>query len=180
MQTLGNFEPWELDLMTQITQVRFIKKGSTLLAHGEISHLYFVTKGALRTFYITENGSEFIRSFAIGKSFCWAIPSFLNQEPTTEIIEALFDSEVIIINKNSFDTLIEKSPRFRNAYHKALESLCMKYAARVASFLTMDAKSRYDNLMTINPEIILTLPNKMVASYLGITQESLSRLKKQG
>lgn len=179
MKSIGNFEVWELEMLTEIIQVKKVKKGDVLLALGEISNFYFINKGCLRTFYITENGSEFIRCLAMDKSFCWAIPSFLNQQPSNESIEALCDSELIIISKKNFDILNDKSPRFRNGYQKALEMLCMNYASRVESFLTMDAKFRYENLWAKNPAIVQNLPNKMVAAYLGITQESLSRLKRQ-
>ncbi|WP_428831824.1 hypothetical protein [Flavobacterium yafengii] len=68
---------------------------------GEISNFYFANKGCMRTFYITENGSEFIRCLAMDKSFCWAIPSFLNQQASNESIEALCDSELVIISKKT-------------------------------------------------------------------------------
>ncbi|MET0946425.1 MAG: Crp/Fnr family transcriptional regulator [Flavobacterium sp.] len=178
MQSISNFEQWELDLITETIQVKKVKKGEVILPFGETSHFYFVNRGCLRTYYITENGSEFIRCFALEKSFCWAIPSFLNQQPSNESIEALCDSELIIISKKNFDTLNDKSSKFRNGYQKALEMLCMSYASRVESFLTMDAKLRYENLRAKNPSIIQKLPNKMVAAYLGIAQESLSRIKK--
>jgi len=179
MQSIGSFEPWEFELITKIIKVKTVKKGETVLALGEVSNFYFVNKGCLGTTYITDNGTEFIRCLAMEKSFCWAIPSFLSQQPTNESIEALCNSEILIMSKKNFDLLNDKSVNFRNAYQKALEMLCINYASRVESFLTMDAKFRFETLMKKNPVIVQQLPNKIIAAYLGITQESLSRIKKQ-
>jgi CRP-like cAMP-binding protein len=179
LKPIADFNEWEMNLLREIIQIRKVKKGTTLLVLGEIpQNLYFVNKGCLRTFYLTDNGSVFIRCLAFEKSFCWSIPGFLNQQPSNEIIDALCDSELIVINKNSFDELNVKSESFRNAYQKVLEQLCMHYASRIESFLTMDAKLRYENFLAKKPSIVQKLPNKILAAYLGITQESLSRIKK--
>lgn len=179
MKSLVNLEEWELDLLKECIYKKKVVKGEVLLKIGEVCKvLYFVNSGCLRTFYPTGYNSEFIRCLAVEKSFCWSIPSFLNEQPSNECIDALCDSELIVINKKKLKELNEKSSNCNLAYQMGLELLCMNYARRIEGFLTLTAKERYESLISRNPAIIQNLPNKIVASYLGITQESLSRLKK--
>jgi len=174
------FEPWEIDLLADSVKSGIVKTGQILLFEGEIArNFYFVNKGCLRTYSITSSGEDFTRCLAMERTFCWSIDSFINQQPSTEFIEALCDSEIIIISKENFNILSEKSKSFRDAYRIGLEKLSIGYAKRIENFLTKDAKARYEDLLATNPDVILQLPNKLVASYLGITQESLSRLRKK-
>lgn len=178
LQSKNHFEEWELDLLSESIEVRKVKKGTNLLKAGKISkELYYVNKGCLRTFYTIKDGSEPIRCLALEKSFCWAMPSFITQDPSIEGIDALIDSELFVFSKDIFEMLNEKSINFKNAYHGWLEMLCIIYSARIESLITINATLRYKNLLNENPAIIQKLSNKVVASYLGITQESLSRIK---
>jgi CRP-like cAMP-binding protein len=153
-------------------------KREQLLKKGQVcKNLYFVLKGCLHTYYTTDKGEEFTRCIALENSFCWSIPSFLKQTPATENIESLLESELLVTDHASFLELCQQSSWFRNSYEAVLESLCISYAERVESLLTLNAGERYRNLLQQNPHIIQHLPNKTVASYLGITQESLSRIK---
>ena len=168
----------EIALLKKHFRVKKAAKKDQLLKKGEVcKSLYFVVKGCLHTFYTTDKGEEFTRCIALENSFCWSMPSFLTQTPATENIEALIETELLVIDRASFDLLCQEIPWFRNGYQAALENLCMAYADRVKSLLTMNAGERYRNLLQQNPELIRQLPNKTVASYLGITQESLSRIK---
>lgn len=180
VQNIVPFEPREIKLLGEKIKSGVAKSGEILLFEGEVArNFYFVHKGCLRVYSITDKGEDFTRCLAMEKSFCWSISSFINQQPSTEFIEALCDSEIIVISKENFNTLSEKSKGFRDAYRMGLEKLSISYANRIENFLTKDASSRYQDLMATNPNLVLQLPNKLVASYLGITQESLSRLRKK-
>ena len=179
-QKIVQFEPWELELLAQKIRPGYVRSGEILLFEREVArNFYFVDEGCLRTYSITEKGDDFTRCLAMAKSFCWSISSFINQQPGKEFIEALCDSEIIIISKEHFDILLDKSKSFREAYRIVLEKLSISYANRIEDFLAKDARSRYEDLLATNPNVVLQLPNKLVASYLGITQESLSRLRKK-
>jgi CRP/FNR family cyclic AMP-dependent transcriptional regulator len=168
----------EIHLVKNHFRMKKVAKKEQLLVKGQIEkYLYFVVKGCLHTFYTTDKGEEFTRCIAMENSFCWSIPSFLRQTPATENIEALTESEILVIDHSSFSKLCQQSPWFRDSYTIALENLCIAYADHIKSFLTMTAAERYRNLLQQNPDIIRQLPNKTVASYLGITQETLSRIK---
>jgi len=168
----------EAELIERYFTVKKAAKREQLLIKGQVcKYLYFVLKGCLHTFYTTDKGEEFTRCIALENSFCWSIPSFLKQTPATETIESLIESELLVTDHASFLKLCQQSSWFRNSYLAVLETLCIAYAERVESLLTMNAGERYRSLLQLNPHIIQQLPNKTVASYLGITQESLSRIK---
>lgn len=168
----------ELELLKKHLCIKKIAKKEQLLIKGQVCRcLYFVVKGCLHIFYTTDKGEEITRCIALENSFCWSIPSFLKQTPGTENIESLTASELLVIDHTSFLKLCQQSLWFRTSYIAGLENLCMSYAERVQNLLTMTAGERYKNLLQQNLHIIRQLPNKRVASYLGITQESLSRIK---
>ena len=168
----------EIELLKKHLSIRKTAKKEQLVIKGQVCRsLYFVVKGCLHTFYTTGKGEEFTRCIALENSFCWSVPSFLKQTPATENIQSLTESELLVIDHTSFLKLCQQSRWFRNSYIAVLENLCMAYAERVQNLLTMTAGERYKNLLQQNPHIIRQLPNKTVASYLGITQESLSRIK---
>ena len=98
---------------------------------------------------------------------------------TNEFLEATEKAELLQITYNDFKKIIEETTLGRDLYTKQLEVAYQTNHWRLESFLTITAKQRYDFLMETNPAIIQRLSNKIVASYLGITQESLSRLKAQ-
>jgi len=168
----------EIELLQRHFRVKKVARKDQLLLKGEVCRqLYFVVKGCLHTYYTTDKGEEFTRCIALQRSFCWSMPSFLTQTPATENIEALADTELLVIDRASFGLLSQQSVWFRNSYIAALEGLCISYADRVKNLLTLTAGERYKQLLQQNPDIIRQLPNRTVASYLGITQESLSRIK---
>jgi len=168
----------EIELLKRHLSFKQVAKKEQLLIKGQIcKSLYFVLEGCLHTFYTTDKGEEFTRCIALENSFCWSIPSFLKQTPATENIEALTDGKLLVINHTSFLELNDQSRWFRNSYQAALENLCILYTERIESLLTLNAGERYKSLLQQNPHIIRQLSNKTVASYLGVTQESLSRIK---
>ncbi len=174
----GSPDTAEIELLKRHISVKKAAKKEQLLIKGQVCrYLYFVVKGCLHTFYTTDKGEEFTRCIALENSFCWSVPSFLKQTPATENIEALAESELLLIDHTSFLKLCGQSRWFRNSYTAGLENLCIMYTERVQSLLTMTAAERYKTLLEQNPHIVRELPNKTVASYLGITQESLSRIK---
>lgn len=168
----------EAELIAKHLSVKKVLKKEQLVMKGQVcKSLYFVVKGCLHTYYTTDKGEEFTRCIALEDSFCWSIPSFLRQTPATENIEALMDGELVVIPHSSFLELCEQSRWFRYGYQVVLENLCISYAERVENLLTLSAGERYRRLLQQSPRIVGQLPNKTVASYLGITQESLSRIK---
>jgi len=154
------------------------KKNELLVSHGELGQqLYFVKKGCLRIFFINEEGQESTRFLAFENHFASALVSFITEAAAVEYVQALEDSELLYINRKDFFYLLEKHPIWEQFYRHYLEFAYVTNTNRLMSFITMDAKTRYENLLKERPIVVQRLPNKVVASYLNISQETLSRLK---
>jgi CRP-like cAMP-binding protein len=157
-----------------------VKKNEKLISKGDICrYTYFVCKGSVRAYFIDDNGQEATRYIALENQFITTIHSFISQTPTNEFIEATEQAELLQISYNDFKNIAEITALARDLYKKQLEVAYTTNHWRLESFLKMSAKQRYDFLLQTYPSIIQRLSNKIVASYLGITQESLSRIKAQ-
>ncbi|MCD2421539.1 Crp/Fnr family transcriptional regulator [Niabella pedocola] len=155
-----------------------LKKNEMLLTNGQSSQrTYFVIKGCLRIFFINEEGQDSTRYFAFENQFATALVSFITSEPSEEFIQAVEDSEVYAITHKNFYHLLDLIPQWEKFYRIYLEIAYVTNTKRLMSFLIKDALEKYRQLLDENPEIVRRLSNKMVASYLNISQETLSRLK---
>lgn len=168
----------ELDAILPFFKTLAAKKNKLLVSHSEYSQqLYFVEKGCLRIFFINEEGQESTRFLAFENHFASALVSFITEVPAVEYVQALEDSELLCINRKDFFYLLEKYPVWEKFYRHYLEFAYVTNTNRLMSFITMDAKTRYENLLKERPIVVKRLPNKVVASFLNISQETLSRLK---
>lgn len=154
------------------------KKNEHLVSQGEFGQqLFFVTKGCIRIFFINEEGQESTRFLAFENHFASALVSFITENSSMEYVQALEDSEILYINRMDFFALLETHPIWEKFYRHYLEFAYVTNTNRLMSFITMDAKTRYENLLKERPIVVKRLPNKVVASFLNISQETLSRLK---
>jgi CRP-like cAMP-binding protein len=155
-----------------------LKKNELLVTHGQTSQrTFFVGKGCLRIFFVNEEGQDATRYFAFENQFATALVSFITGDPSEEFIEAAEKSELLYITHKDFYHLLEIIPQWEKFYRYYLENAYVNNTKRLMSFLTQDAVEKYRQLLNENPIIVKRLPNKMVASYLNISQETLSRLK---
>ncbi|MGV3612307.1 MAG: Crp/Fnr family transcriptional regulator [Fluviicola sp.] len=155
-----------------------LKKNELLVTRGQTSQrTYFVGNGCLRIFFINEDGQDATRYFAFENQFATALASFITGEPSEEFMQAAEHSELLYITHQDFYHLLEKIPQWEKFYRHYLEKAYVNNTKRLMSFLTLDATEKYRQLLNENPIVVRRLPNKMVASYLHISQETLSRLK---
>jgi CRP-like cAMP-binding protein len=155
-----------------------LKKNELLLTNGQSSQrTFFVTSGCLRIFFINEEGQDSTRYFAFENQFATALVSFITSEPSEKFIQAVEDSEVYYITHKNFYHLLDIIPQWEKFYRIYLEIAYVTNTKRLMSFLVQDALEKYRQLLDENPIIVRRLSNKMVASYLNISQETLSRLK---
>ena len=179
LRSIVPLEQRDVDVIIKNLSVKIVTKNTIFKHAGSmVKELYFVNKGCIRTFYLDKNSKEFTRNIAFENTYCWAI-NFLNDFPIHEFVEAITDSELLVFTKEKFNFLVESIPSFRKGYMLSLEKIALIYATRVETLITLNAKERYQNLLLNSPDMVLTISNKIVASYLGITEQSLSRIKAQ-
>ena len=153
-------------------------KNELLLSEGNLSQrTFFVVKGCLRIYFIHEDGQDATRYIAFENQLATALVSFITQQPSLESIQALENSELLYITHDDFNHLRNALPAWENFYQKYLEKAYVNTVSRLMTFTTMDATERYRQLLQKNTEVVKRLPNKIVASYLNISQETLSRIK---
>ena len=154
------------------------KKNELLISQGQTNQrTFFVGKGCLRIYFINEEGQHATRYFAVENNFATALMSFITGEPTHEFIQSVENSELLYISQKDFYHLLEIIPAWEKFYRRYLEKAYVNNTNRLMSFVTTNALERYLNLLEESPDIVKRLPNKMVASYLNLSPETLSRLK---
>lgn len=157
-----------------------LKKKRILIEAGEIcKYTVFVEKGLLRSFKADDKGNEYILQFALSGWWTADLYSFLTNEPTLYNIEALEDSELLMITKPSWDLLLEKVPAFERYFRVLIQNNLINTQRRLMSSFTETAEEKYLKLLREFPDILQRVPQHMIASYLGITRETLSRTRRQ-
>ncbi len=159
---------------------RKIRKRQFLLQEGEVArHIAFVNSGCLRSYTVDAKGEEHVVQFAIADWWISDGESFLSGRKSDHSIDALHDSEVLLLEKSSRDDLLDTAPRADRFFRILQESGFLASRRRVESFLSDSAEERYLAFIATYPSLIEQIPQHQIASYLGITPQSLSRIRKE-
>ena len=162
-------------LFKQVTVI----KNEFWIEEGKVcNHIAFVQSGKLRVFYHDTEGDEVTCYFAMPDSFISSYSSFLTNTSTKENISVMEDSVLQVISKKDLERLSEKIPKIHIWRRIITENIFIIMEKRIHMLQTQSAHERYENLMQENPEIVLTVPLQYTASYLGISPQHLSRLRK--
>ncbi|PZX52771.1 CRP-like cAMP-binding protein [Algoriphagus ratkowskyi] len=168
-----------IDKILKEVRVESIQKGEFLLSAGDVcKHAFFTEKGLLRAFTVDESGKEHIIQFAPED---WLISDRSNiyfNAPSDLFIEAIENSTVIFISTEFMGMVSEMSSKFQKENELALHSHIRQLQKRINQLLGATAEERYLTFIQKYPDILLRVPLWMIASYLGITPESLSRVRK--
>lgn len=169
-----------VELCDEKIKVKKIQKGSFLLNEGEIcTDTFFVNKGLLRMYSIDKNGKEHILHFAPENWILVDRSSLYLNQPSDYYIDAVEDTEVLILSPEYFDFLGEKQPSVISKQNSLLHIHISSLQKRITQLLGATAEERYLDFLKTYPNIFERVPQWMVASYLGITPESLSRVRKE-
>ena len=167
------------NLLKENLQFKCYTNKEIILRENQVcKHVYFINKGIMRTFSIL-NGKEQTNQFYFENSYCSSYESFLIQKPSPLNIECLADTEVLTLKYEDVQRLYKISPALNTFGRKIAELLYIDFNMRSRSLQIDDAKTRYLNLIKRRPEIIQRIPNYLIASFIGITPESLSRIKNE-
>ncbi|NLR91439.1 MULTISPECIES: Crp/Fnr family transcriptional regulator [Flammeovirga] len=162
-----------------IGEIKNISKGDLLIQQGHTVHTtFFVTEGCLRSFYVDKDGKEHTLQFAVND---WWISDFMavyNQDVASLTVECIQDSRVIEFQMEQLQEIYPLFPEFETFQRKNLERHVMHLHKRILNQLRLTATERYELFIRQYPNIEQFTPNYYIASYLGVTKESLSRIRK--
>lgn len=156
------------------------RKRQYLLNAGDVcQYLIFVERGLLRSFADDEEGGEHTMQFALEGWWISDMASFFSGDETRYNIEALEESELLQLSRQAMDDLMDSVPRMQRYFLDLMQNHIIALQRRIAVTQSMTAEERYLKLMEINPNLINRASQQHIASYLGITPETLSRIRKQ-
>lgn len=161
-------------------EVKKVSKNEFLLQYGEICrYIYFVEKGLLKMYSIDKNGKEHIIQFAPENWLISDRSSLYFNEKSVYYIEAVEDSEVLLLHTDFISRLVEEFPNSLEKNDILVQKHIKSLQDRINSLLGETAEERYLKFIKMYPDLLLRVPQWMIASYLGITPESLSRVRKE-
>ncbi len=167
-------------ILTQNIVIQPFKKGQYILHPGEIcKHAFFIEQGLMRSFSIGENGKEHIIQFAPENWIISDRSSAFFNEPSEFFIEAIEDTTAVLWDTHFIQRASDLSASFRDYNDRALQNHIRHLQQRINLLLGASAEQRYLDFISLYPDLTLRVPQWMIASYLGITPESLSRVRKE-
>ncbi|SRX72409.1 Crp/Fnr family transcriptional regulator [Aequorivita antarctica] len=175
-----SFKPEEIQLLVCSFEKLHLPKNSLLLeADQQVYDQYFVAEGCLRTYYIAPDGKEHTVQFAIADWWISDYTAFFNSSKALMHIECIQEATLYKISKNDMESLYQAMPRLESYFRKKMERAFASFQKRIIANLSQSATERYLNFIHTYPNIEQNVKNYHIASYLGITTQSLSRIRKE-
>lgn len=169
----------ETTLFQSMIKLKHIAKKTSLLEAGEsCKYLNYVHSGALRAFNLDKDGKEATVMFAVADWWITDMYCYLNNKPAMTYIEALEDTYILQLSKENFDKLLLEIPKFEKFFRILMQNAYTREQLRVIEKLTLSTEDRYESFLNKYPHMARTLTQKQIASYLGVTPEHLSAIKK--
>lgn len=170
----------EVNAVRAVSIEKKIRKKQYLLQEGDVCHYNcFIVKGCLRLYRIGQGGTEHILRFGVEGWWISDQESYNTGNPSKNNIDALENCEVILIDKQQFVPLKAGIPKFSSFIEKLKERSYDASQNRILSNISDTAEERYLNFTTSYPNIVNRVPLHMIASYLGVSRETLSRIRNQ-
>jgi CRP-like cAMP-binding protein len=180
LTTRGSFTAAELARIAAVASLRKLKRHDHLLQAGEVCRAEaFVVSGLLRLYRVGPDATEYVLRFAGENWWMCDLESFHQGLPAKGAIEALEDSEVVLFSKENWDALQRDIPAFQTLHNQLISRSLEAQCDRLHSALGMPAKERYETFVKAFPGFHNRIPLRLVAAYLGVSRETLSRVRKQ-
>ncbi len=174
------FTSEEEDIIKSYLTLKKLRRKQYLLQEGDVcKSIAFVSKGALRSYSVDEKGEEHIIQFALEGWTISDLYSFMTGEPATYNIEAIEDSELILISKSAQEEILKKVPRYETFVRLQITGAYLAMQKRLTSIISLTLEDRYISFINLYPNIVQRVPQRMIASYMGLKPETLSRLRRK-
>ncbi|AUC85407.1 Crp/Fnr family transcriptional regulator [Polaribacter sp. ALD11] len=174
------FNDVEIDeIFSKLTQKTFSKKDYLLKERQVCKSNYFIISGLVRSFYVDDKGSEKITQFALENWWVTNMESYIKKIPSYVSIQAIEKTTVLIFEKEELDKLFITIPKLERYFRIIIENMLIAIQRRNDIYLQMKSKDRYDDLISNFPAFAQRVPQYMIASYLEITPEYLSELRRK-
>lgn len=173
------FSPSEIVLLGKAFKKIDVKKGEVLLSVGqEVNAQYYVDSGCLRSFSTNETGKDYTFMFGISDWWICDYTAYFTDTRAVISIECLQDAIIYSLSKEDLHILYEKIPKVESFFRRKLERAFASFQRRIIANISQTATERYLSFIDTYPQIEQIVKNYHIASYLGITTESLSRIRK--
>jgi CRP-like cAMP-binding protein len=178
----SNFLPLEkedLEIFVEKFRLKKFKKGEYFIEEGNrCSEIGFIVKGCLICVY-NKDGVDVIDEFSMENEFISDYPSLLDNKPAAKNVKCIEDTELMVVKSKDLDDLYSQKHSFERVGRIIAESLFKNWHQKAISLMLDDAETRYKKLIISKPELLQRVPQYLIASYLNITPESLSRIRKK-
>lgn len=176
---LADFTETEWLFFSESLEIKTYEKGDFFIKEDEFcDYVGFINKGFFNFFYLIE-GVQHIRGFFFSNEFISNYPCFLLKNRSKFYVQALEDSSVTLIHRDALFLLYKKLPKIQKLSRNIVEGLYIEVSEKFEAFFLKTAEERYLDLIKSGPKVTEKIPQYMIASYLGVTPEGFSRIKKR-
>lgn len=170
----------EQALLKTYLKPKKLRRKQYLLQEGDVcKSIAFIEKGVLRSYSVDDSGGEHIIQFGLEGWIIADLYSFLSGEPATYNIDAIEDCELVLINKSEHDELLQKMPKYETFTRLNITGAYLAMQRRLTSVISSTPEERYSAFIALYPHIVQRVPQHMIASYMGLTPETLSRIRRR-
>ena len=168
------------DWIKSLCVVKKLRKHQYLLQEGDICKQHaFVSKGCLRSYSVDSDGVEHTVKFAVENWWIGDRDSLMSGKPAMLNIDAVEDSEAVLLSTKNFDLICQQIPAFNDMVNNLLQSAYNASQNRILANISLSAIEKYEHFLQRYPDLALRIPQGMIASYLGMSPETLSRVRNQ-
>lgn len=184
INNLGKYTPLtleEIDIVQSLFTFKKYRKKQYILQEGDVMRYEnFISKGITRMYEVDEKGQEHVVHFGLEDWWVGDLYSFLTETASIYNIDCIEDVELFQINKEKLESLYEQVPKIERHFRLMIQNAYIATTRRLSSTLAKSAKEQYDEFIAKYPQVEQRVANHQIASYLGITPQSLSRIRAQG